>query len=146
MNKEMLMKSASSYNYQTKTAEVVITGVGTTSEISIIGQGRRFWITDIVPLLIESSTGRVITDKYLLPMDDIRVKINVCGKEMTERPIPLLSLLEKNNELFSGKMLEPNDRITFSFECNPLPQQTVGKGSYPILALITLKGYDLSHL
>ena len=143
MNKELLMKTVSSYNYQTKTAEVVITGVNTTSEITIIGQGRRFWITDIVPLLIEANTGHVINDRYVLPMDDIRVKINVCGKEMTERPIPLLSLLEKNNELFSGKILEPNDRITFTFECKSLPLQSVGKGTYPILAIITLKGYDM---
>ena len=141
--KQQLLKVVSPYNYQTKTAHVVITGVNTGAEISILGQGRRFWITEIAPLLIDGN-GNIITDRYALPVDDIRVHIVVCDKNMTERPVPLLSLLSNNNELFSGKILEANDRITFRFECNSLPQQTSARGSYPILTIITLKGYEIA--
>jgi hypothetical protein len=144
LNRATLMTAAQPYNYFTKTADVVITKTDSSSEITITGQGRRFWITDIVPLAIECTTGKIITDRFEKAMDDIRVHIVVCNKEMTERPIPLLSLMNKNNELFAGKILEPNDSVTFRFECRNLPNQSVAKGQYPILVAMTLKGYEIT--
>jgi hypothetical protein len=137
------MKSASPENYIIKTAEAVIMGIDMPAEISIIGQSKRFWITDIVPLLIDATTGKVV-DGNSVAIDDIRVHIIVCNKEMTERPVPLLSLPKYNDELFAGKILEPNEKITFRFDCKALPSQTSAKGNYPLLAMITLKGYEIA--
>jgi len=134
------MKLASPFNYQTKTGKTFITSIDSQSEISIIGQNKRFWITDFIPMLYNSDG--TIPDGKTYPIDDISVHITIGSVEMTDTPMPLLSLFQgRNDDLFAGKIIEANNSVVFRF----LSKQLGGSIHciYPLTIYITLTGYDL---
>ena len=52
--KASLLKLVSPFNYQTKTGKTTLLSVDTQAEITVIGQNKRFWITDFVPVIYNS--------------------------------------------------------------------------------------------
>ena len=138
-----LLKLASPLNYQTKTGRTTLSSVNSESEIMITGQNKRFWVTDFVPL-IYNSDGTIPDGKHF-PIDDILVDITIGTMQMTDRPMPLFALLlGSNDELFSGKIIEPNSNIVFKIVAKHLGSMDA-KCKYPITIYITLKGYDLPN-
>jgi len=141
--KSSLIKLASPFNFQTKTGRTILSSVDSESEITIIGQGKRFWITDFVPTIYNADG--TIPDGKNFPMDDILVDITIGTIQMTDRPMPLSALLTRHNdELFSGKIIEPNNSIVFKFIAKHLGNMHP-KCKYPITIYMTLKGYDLPN-
>ena len=140
--KASLLKIVSPFNYQTKTGKTTLLSVDTQAEITLIGQNKRFWITDFVPV-IYNSDGTIPDGKYF-PIDDISVHITIGSVEMTDTPMPLLTLLSKNNdELFAGKIIEANNSVVFRFLSKKLGGAI--HCVYPLTIYMTLKGYDLPH-
>ena len=138
-----LMKLASPFNYQTKTGKTIISGIDCQGEITIIGQNKRFWITDFVPTILNFDG--TIPDGINFPIDDISVHITIGGVEMTDHPMPLFTLLSRNNDdLFSGKIIEPNNSIVFRIVSKTLNGGSA-KCKYPLTIYMTLKGYDLPN-
>jgi len=140
--KSSLMKVMTPYNYQTKTGKTSLVSVNSQSEITIIGQNKRFWITDFVPAIFNADG--TIPDGKHFPIDDILVHIRIGNMEMTDQPMPLLSMLSvDNDELFAGKIIEPNNSIVFRFSSNYLGNENANC-VYPITIYMTLKGYELA--
>jgi hypothetical protein len=140
--KTSLMKLASPFNYQTKTGKTILSSVDSQAEITIIGQNKRFWITDFVPTIYNSDGP--IPDGKTFSIDDISIHITIGSVEMTDTPMPLLALLTRNNDdLFSGKIIEPNNSIVFRLVSKKLGTTTNCK--YPLTIYMTLKGYDLPN-
>jgi len=141
--KASLLKLVSPFNYQTKTGKTTLLSVDTQAEITVIGQNKRFWITDFVPV-IYNSDGTIPDGKYF-PIDDISVHITIGSVEMTDQAMPLLSLLHRNNaDLFAGKIIEPNNSIVFRFASKHLGD-TSPICKYPLTIYMTIKGYDLPN-
>ena len=142
-----LMKLASPFNYRTKTGKTTLMSVHSQAEITIIGQNRRFWITDFVPTIYNSDG--TIPDGKMFPIDDILVHITIGSVEMTDAPMPLLALaLRQNEDLFAGKIIEPNNSIVIRFSASHLKKldgQIDANCKYPLTIYMTLKGYDLPN-
>ena len=142
--KVSLMKVMTPYNYQTKTGKTILLSVNSQSEITIIGQNKRFWVTDFVPLVLNSDG--TIPDGKRFPIDDILVHITIGSVEMTDHPMPLITLLSvHNDDLFSGKIIEPNNSIVFRFTSKKLDDNISTNCIYPITIYMTLKGYDIPN-
>jgi hypothetical protein len=139
--KSSLLKLVSPFNYQTKTGKTTLLAVDTQAEITIVGQNKRFWITDFVPVIYNSDG--TIPDGKNFPIDDISVHITIGSVEMTDQAMPLLSLLHRDNtDLFAGKIIEPNNSIVFRFASKHLGSPApICK--YPLTIYMTIKGYDL---
>jgi hypothetical protein len=115
--KMSLLKLVSPFNYQTKTGKTTLLSVDTQAEITLIGQNKRFWITDFVPTIYNSDG--TIPDGIHFPIDDISVHITIGSVEMTDQAMPLRALLHKNNsDLFAGKIIEPNSRLAAFYSQN----------------------------
>ena len=140
--KNSLMLVANSVNYQMKTGSAVLSALNSESNITITAQNRRFWVTDFVPVIYNSDG--TIPDGKNFPTDDILIEVKVGEMQMTDRPIPLSTLLHKNNDdMFSGKIIEPNNSITFRIYSKQLGSPTP-KCNYPVTIYMTLKGYELN--
>jgi hypothetical protein len=131
--------------YFCKTENVVLTGVNTQAVASIIGQSKRFWITDMKAVVIDDNGLTPCYNNADFKFDDLKVHIMVNGLEMTTDPMPLFFLNEESmNELFTGKILEPNETISFKVISKSLPgHNNVGLMDYPLNISITIKGYEL---
>jgi len=141
--KSSLLKLVSPFSYQTKTGRTTLLSVDSQAEITIIGQNKRFWITDFVPVIYNADG--TIPDGVYNSVDDITVHITIGSVEMTDQAMPLLALLHKNNdELFAGKIIEPNNSIVFRFFTKHLGN-TAPHCKYPLTIYMTLKGYDLPN-
>jgi len=141
--KSSLLKIVSPFNYQTKTGKTTLLAVDTQAEITLIGQNKRFWITDFVPTIYNSDG--TIPDGIHFPIDDISVHITIGSVEMTDQAMPLRALFHKNNsDLFAGKIIEPNNSIVFRFMSKHLGD-TAPICKYPLTIYMTLKGYDLPN-
>jgi hypothetical protein len=137
-----LLKLASPFNYQFKTGRTLLSSLDSQSEITITGQNKRFWITDIVPTIY--NLDGTIPDGRNYPLDDISVHITIGSIELTDAPVPLLALLNKNNDdLFAGKIIEANNSIVFRITSKGLCSTAYCK--YPLTIYMTLKGYDLPN-
>jgi hypothetical protein len=135
---------ASPVNYQIKTGSVTLDSVGESKDITIYGQNRRFWITDFVPSILNADG--TIPDGVHYPVDDLLVHIKVGTMDLTDRPMPLSSLLHKNNDdLFSGQIIEPNNSIVFKITAKQVGNM-LPKCKYPLTIYVTLKGYDIPDL
>jgi len=138
-----LLKLASPSNYQARTGRTTLSSVDTEGEVTIIGQNKRFWITDFVSTIYNSDG--TIPDGRHFPIDDILVDITIGTMQMTDRPMPLSALISgHNDELFSGKIIEPNNSIVFRFISRHLGSMDA-KCKYPLTIYMTLKGYDLPN-
>ena len=141
--KASLIKLASPFNFQTKTGRTILSSVESESEITIVGQGKRFWITDFMPVIFNADG--TIPDGIHFPLDDILVDVTVGSIQMTDRPMPISALISRrNDELFSGKIIEPNNSIVFKFIAKHLGD-IEPKCKYPVTIYMTLKGYDLPN-
>ena len=138
-----LIKLVSPFNYQSKTGKTTLLSLNTQAEITIIGQNKRFWITDFVPTIYNSDG--TVPDGIHYPTDDILVHITIGSVEMCDHPMPLSALLYRNNEdLFAGKIVEPNNSIVFRFTSKHICDM-VANCKYPLTIYMTLKGYDLPN-
>ena len=101
-------------------------------------------MTDIVPTILDGDGRDVLKSGSFF--DDLRVFVNIGGLDFTNDPIPILALssTNENKDLQSGFILPPSHKFTFRFESHRLPGKTEGVMSYPLLIIITLKGYDLT--
>jgi hypothetical protein len=142
MKREQLLSIIDQKDFQTFTAEGNLGSLGASAEVVVQGKSRRFWVTDILPFLLDADGNNVLESK--MPMDDISVSINVGGVDFTNGSVPLAALAPQfdNKELHSGWFLPANEKITFRFEARRLPS---GKEAsvYPLLAKVTIKGYEL---
>lgn len=142
--KTSLLKLASPFSYQTRAGKTTLMACDSQAEITIIGQNKRFWITEFVPTIYNANG--TIPDGVHHPLDDISVHITLGGIEMTEQYIPVFALQNKqNSDLFAGKIIEPNNSIVFRFACNRL-NSTAVHCVYPLTIYMTLKGYDLPNI
>jgi len=141
--KPSLQKLASPFSYQIKTGKTILTTLNSQCELTITAQNKRFWITDFVPTLYNSDG--TIPDGIHYPLDDILVGITVGSVEMTEQSMPLSALVSKHNDdLFSGKIIEPNNSIVFRFTSKHLGEPSP-HCQYPLTIYMTIKGYDLPN-
>jgi len=78
-------------------------------------------------------------------MDNVRVSVNIGGLHYTNEPVPIKAFVTnyENKDLQNGFVLPPNQKFLFRFDSQHLPGKSVGVMDYPLLASITLKGYEI---
>jgi hypothetical protein len=141
--KDNLLREVSPLTYQTFTAEDYLTGVGTSAEVVVHAHNKPLWITNVQAFLLDGN-GKPLLQNPDIARDDVVVHVNIGGVDFTNQAIPLQILnTDHDNPLFSGFLLDCNQRITFRFTAKHLRGNENGLGVYPILCKVVLKGYDM---
>jgi hypothetical protein len=143
--KEMLMRMVNIGKFHTLNAGIELRAINSTAEITIQNKGGIAWVTDISTVIRDVSGINILEAdrRGEIPLDDLRVFINIDGTDFTDKSIPIqaLSTRDDHRDLHSGFRIPSNAKILLRFESKQLASGTFCK--YPLRIDITLKYYEL---
>jgi hypothetical protein len=145
--REQLLRVVNIDRFRTLTLEGVLRTINSTVEIATQNKGEVAWVTDI-HIVIRDAEGKNILEadkRGEIPLDDIRVFINIDNTDFTDRPTPIqaLSTKDDNKDLHSGFRIPAFARMLFRFESKQLADGVVNC-KYPLKIDATLKYYELN--